>query len=119
MIFPKTFLAEAVSKKTSQAVHNAHPYETHYQNGDKSPAELISLNYITFFDLRSNELKDLVVQARRDIVNNCFKEENMGVFPNVDSIEDCIKRTNIKHYGKHLDRRNVYFGNSKKLEIEY
>jgi len=113
MIFPKQFLAEALDRKVQKNTQVFFPYETHYQNGDKSPFELLQLNYITMFDSKSNEMKDLVAASRQEISKTCFSEDLMDIFPNVEGIENCIKRIEDKHFGKHLDKRNIYYGNSK------
>src|SRR5690349_18378118 len=113
MIFTKQFLADAMEKKNEKAFIEIHPWETSFKNGDKSPFELILMNYFTFFDLKSNEIKNAFYNARKEIVSSCFNNDNMDVFPNGDKIEECIKRVNHKHYGKYFDNRNVYFGNSK------
>jgi hypothetical protein len=113
MIFPKQFLADALEKKNQKVFNQLHPWETRYNNGDKSPFELVLMNYFTFFDLKSNEVKNAFYNARKEIASSCFNSESMDVFPNTGLIEECIKRVNNKHYGKFLDKRNVYFGNSK------
>ena len=114
MIFPKQFLAEAIDRKVQKTSQASHPWETIYKNGDKSPFELVLLNYYTFFDLKSQEMKDSVFASRNEISNTCFSDDVMDAFPNVEKIEECIKRVNDKHYGKQFDKRNVYYGNSKK-----
>ncbi len=112
MIFPKAFLAEQLENKIKKEIHEANPFETYYENGDKGPYEHYITNFHTAFDLRSNEMKDLVYKARNEIVETCFKEDSMDLVPNQGRIEECIKRVNYKHYGRHFDRRKAYFGNS-------
>ena len=113
MIFPKQFLADALESKILKTSHQTHPWETLYKNGNKSPFDLIMMNYFTHFDLKTNEMKDMVHKARKEITNTCFNEDDMSVVPNAGKIEECIKRVNHKVYGKQLEKRNVYFGNSK------
>lgn len=113
MIFPKQFLAESIERKALQQSYQTSPYETTYKNGDKSPFDLVMMNYYTFFDVKSSEMKELVRSARKEITQKCFPEEDMNTIPNGDRIQECIKRINHKVYGKHFDMRNVYYGNSK------
>jgi len=115
MIFPKQYLSDALDKKYKQTLYKNHPYQTHYKEDEKSPAELLIMNFFTFFDLRSNELKDLAYRSRIDIVNNCFNDDVMDIYPNTFKIEQCIKKTNFKYYGKYLNERQLFFGNSKRL----
>ena len=112
MIFPKQFLVESLDRRTKQSVHQIHPYETHFTEKDKSPAEIIMSNYYTFFDKKSEEMKDLMFQARNEIAEKCFTPDVMDVYPNSFKIEQCINNTEAKYIGKYYEKRNTFFGNS-------
>jgi hypothetical protein len=118
MIFPKQFLAEVLENKYKKNIYQSHPWESHFKGVDKSPAELIVSNYFTFFDQKSTEMKNLMYQARKEIVKKCFNKEVMDVYPNTDKINQCVHNTEVQFLGKHYDLRNVFFGNSK-LNFKY
>jgi hypothetical protein len=114
MIFPKSFLAEQLESKVQSNYRKLQPFQTvHDENGIKNPLEFVVMNYHTSFDLKSNEMKDKVYNARKEIVDTCFNEADLGLTPNSLKIQECIKRINYKHYGNLFERREVYFGNSK------
>jgi hypothetical protein len=113
MIFPKEFLADSLDKRSKKDVHSVHPYKTHFTEQDKSPAEIIVSNYYTFFDKKSEQMKDLMFQARSEIAEKCFGQDVMDVYPNALKIDQCIKNTEVKYLGKYYDKRNIFFGNSK------
>ncbi len=113
MIFNKAYLAEQLDEKVKNNFEEMVPFETHYEKvGDRHPLQIIMKNFFTTFDLNSNEMKDLHYKARKEIVESCFKEEDLSVIPNSSNIKECINRINYKHYGSIFDRRNAYFGNS-------
>jgi hypothetical protein len=114
MIFPKQVLSEALDQKIRELRVAQYPFQTYHEElpNDKSPAELTIMNFITFFDLKSKEMKDLVYQARKDIVNNCFKSEDLTGFVNEEKISQCIRNTELKYVGKHFRTRDVFYGNS-------
>ena len=112
MIFPKQFLIDSLDRRYKQTVHTAHPFETHFTEGDKSPAEMLVSNYFTFFDKKSDEMKNLMLQARNEITEKCFGAEVMDVYPNSMKIDQCVKNTEGKYLGRFYDKRNIFFGNS-------
>lgn len=113
MIFTKQFLAESLDKKYKKTLQSHHPFKTQYNQDEKSPAEMLIMNYYTFFDLKSNETKELAYKSRKEIVDKCFREEVMDVYPNSGKIDECIKKTNYQHLGKYFNAREIFFGNSK------
>jgi hypothetical protein len=115
MIFPKQYLAEALEKKYKNYFHHVHPYKTIYRDDEKNPYDIVIMNYYTFFDLKSNELKDLTMKSRKEIVDNCFNQDVMDTYPNTEKIEQCIKKINYKNYGKYFNAREVFYGNSKNI----
>lgn len=111
MIFPKQLLNEQLELKFSKEFEGVHPFKTVYKDGEKSFYQLYIMNFHTFFDLKSNEMKNLMFNARKEINEKCFKEEHMDIYPNEKKIEQCIRNTELKYLGKHFNKRNVYFGN--------
>jgi hypothetical protein len=115
MIFTKEFLADSLDRRYKQTLHASHPYKTHFTGEEKSPAEILVTNYFTFFDKKSDEMKDLMLQARKEIAENCFKDDVMDVYPNSLKIDQCIKNIEVNYLGKHYNKRNIFFGNSKNI----
>jgi|LauGreDrversion4_2_1035121.scaffolds.fasta_scaffold457524_1 hypothetical protein len=119
MIFPKSFLAEQLESKVKRNYRSLQPFETvHDTYESKNPLEFVVSYYYSTFDLKSNEMKDKVYNARKEIVDSCFNEADLGITPNSMKIQECIKRVNYKHYGSQLERREVYFGNSNLFLIQ-
>jgi hypothetical protein len=112
MIFPKQFLVESLDRRYKQSLYQAHPYKSHFTEKDKSPGEIIISNYYTFFDKKSEEMKDLMFQARNEIGEKCFNQDVMDAYPNSFKIDQCIKNTEAKYIGKYYEKRNIFFGNS-------
>jgi hypothetical protein len=111
MIFTKQYIAEALERKIQKNFHLVHPYETAYKEGDKTHAHILIQNYFQAFDLKSSEIKDKVYQSRKQIVENCFNDESLGVYPNETKINDCIKNTHNSAMKKYNEVRHSYFGN--------
>jgi hypothetical protein len=112
MIFPKQYLLDSLDRRYKKNLHSIHPYETYFTDADKSPAEILIINYFTFFDKKSDEMKNLMLQARIEITEKCFTDDVMDVYPNSMKIDQCIKNIEVKHLGKYYDKRNIFFGNS-------
>ena len=52
-----------------------------------------------------------MAKARKEIDTTCFKDENLGIYPNTEKINNCVHAIENKHMGKLYDNRNLYFGN--------
>lgn len=113
MIFNKEFLVEKFEEKVNGIVAYIFPFETMDKPGEINAGKQIVMSYYQYFDLRSEEAKDLMVKARKEIDDVCFKEENLGIYPNTQKIENCIRAVEVKHMEKLYDNRNLYFGNCK------
>ncbi len=111
MIFDKEFLVDKFSEKVDNDLYQIYPYDTLDKPGEVSSGRNMVSTYHQYFDLRSEEAKDRMFNARKEITNECFKEENLGIYPNQGKIDECIRRIEVKHFGKYLDNRNLYFGN--------
>jgi hypothetical protein len=114
MLFNKQFIAESFENKLKKQFHEVHPYKTIFKEGEKSNYELFLLNYFTFFDMESENMKGKRYQVNKGIADNCFKEDVMDTYPVVEKIQQCIHNTEIKVLGKYNDKRDVFFGNGKK-----
>jgi len=114
MIFNKEFVVDKFHDKINELVTNIFPFETNDKPGEISSGKNMILSYYQYFDLKSEEAKDCMFKARKEINDVCFKDENLGVYPNTLKIENCIHAVEIQHLGKLYDNRNLYFGNSKK-----
>lgn len=114
MIFPKDYLADQVNQEVRTIRHKSFPFQTYFDDvKDFSTMDLIIMNYLSFFDLKSKEMKTLTMQARKEIAESCFNELDESMYPNTGKIEQCIRNVNHKYLGKHLNQREIYFGNSK------
>ena len=50
-------------------------------------------------------------KARKEAVDKCFEESDMGIYPNSEKIDNCVenaRRKNLKTFDEH---RILYFGN--------
>lgn len=113
MIFNKEFVIEKFQEKVTNVVSQIFPFETNEKPGEVSSGRNLVQSYYQYFDLRSEEAKDLMLKARREINDVCFKDENLGVYPNSEKIQNCVHAVETKYMEKLLDNRNLYFGNGK------
>jgi hypothetical protein len=111
MLFNKQFIAESFENKLKKHFYEVHPYKTVFKEGEKSNYELFIMNYFTFFDMESQNMKAKRAQVNQEIAANCFNDDVMDTYPNVLKIEQCIRNIEIKHLGKYYDKRDVFFGN--------
>jgi hypothetical protein len=111
MLFPKQFIAESFENKLKREFFKVHPYKTVFENGEKSNYELFLMNYFTFFDLESDNMKEKKAQLNKEIAQNCFNDDVMDTYPVVEKIHQCIHNTEVKVLGKYYDKRDVFFGN--------
>ena len=112
MIFPKHFISEEFENKFKRIMFQAYPYVTNTDENNKSPFGVYLLNYLTMFDLKSNELKKLFYESRIEIAEKCFNDNYLDFYPNELKIEQCINNTTHKYLGKYFTFRKVFFGNS-------
>ncbi len=115
MIFNKEFVVDKFQDKITKVISQIFPFETNDQPGEISSGRNLVHSYYQYFDLRSEEAKDLMFKARNEINDVCFKDQNFGVYPNTQKIENCVHAIETKHMGKLLDNRNLYFGNCNYL----
>ena len=113
MLFPKQFIAENFELKLKKKFREVHPYKTFFKEEEKSNFELFLLNYYTFFDLESENMKEKKYQNNKKISETCFREDYIDVFPNVEKIEQCIRNTELSYLGKYNEKREEFFGNGK------
>lgn len=113
MIFPKHVIAESLDFKLKKQFQEIHPWETAFKEGDKSPFEHYIMNFYTFFDLKSNPMKDLMYQARKEAVKDCFNKPDMSLYPNEEKIRNCVSNAANKRLEPYYNKRNLYFGNGK------
>lgn len=111
MIFNKEFVVEKFHDKVNDVISYLFPFETRDKPGEISSGKNLVISYYQYFDLRSEEAKDLMFKARKEINDVCFKDENLGVYPNTEKINNCVHAVETKHMGKLYDNRNLYFGN--------
>ena len=111
-MFPKQLLADSLELKYKREFNNVHPWETAYVEGDKTPFEQIIMNFYSFFDLKSQELKSLKQKVKFEAVDLCFNKIDLNSYPNEDKINHCIKNIENKYLGKFYNKRNIFFGNS-------
>jgi len=111
MIFNKEFVVNGFQEKIDNLLHKLSPFETHDKPGEISAGRNMLISYYQYFDLRSEETKDLMFKARKETLETCLKDDNLGVYPNTDKINICIQAVENKHIGKLYDNRNLYFGN--------
>lgn len=111
MIFSKEFIAEKFQEKVGEIISQIFPFETNEKPGEVSSGKNMIISYYQYFDLKSEEIKDLKVKALNEINEVCFAEDNLGIYPNSEKINNCIQNIQTKHLGKVLDSRNLYFGN--------
>jgi hypothetical protein len=119
MLFNKQFIAESFENKLKKHFYEVHPYKTVFKEGEKSNYELFIMNYFTFFDIESENMKEKRAQVNQEIASNCFNDDVIDTYPNVLKIEQCIRNTEIKHLGKYYDKRDVFFGNGIFCLIKY
>jgi hypothetical protein len=115
MIFNKEFISQNFEEKVKAHVYQIHPFETHYNDKEKSPLEAYMQSYFTFFDIESDKMKEKRYQANVEITENCYKPEYLDVYPNSSKINQCIRDIEYKHLGKYNEKRDVFFGNGKGL----
>jgi hypothetical protein len=118
MIFNKEFITENFEEKVREMLHKAHPYQTLFKQGEKSPYETYIQNYFTFYDLESEKMKDKKYLANLEISENCYKPDYLDIYPNTSKINQCIKDIDAKHLGKYDLKRDVFFGNGIVLLIQ-
>ena len=113
MIFTKEFVVEKFQEKINDLILKNYPFQTNDVAGEVSSGKNMFISYYQYFDLKSEETKDLMLKSRREINEKCLTQENMGVYPNTEKIDNCIKSVENKFLGKLYDNRNLYFGNGK------
>ena len=119
MLFSKQFIAEKFDLMLNKKFYEIHPYKTYFKEGEKSNFELFLLNYYTFFDLESENMKNKKYESNKKISDNCFKDEFMDVFPYIEKIDQCITNTELSYLGKYNQKREEFFGNGKKFLISF
>ncbi len=114
MIFTKEFVVDKFVEKINNNLIQVFPFENSDKTGEISSGRNMIMSFFQHFDLKSEEVKDLMAKARKEINEVCLKEENLGIYPNTEKVNNCIKSIETKHLGKVYDNRNLYFGNGKK-----
>ena len=113
MLFSKEFLVQKFNEKINKEALSTHPFETHDQHGEISDGKASLISYHQYFDLRSEEAKDAMLKSRKESTETCFNDNDMGIYPNSEKIENCLENAKIKNFGKFVDNRILYFGNSR------
>jgi hypothetical protein len=113
MLFTKEFLVEKFEEKIDGEVLKSHPFITNDQPGEVSDGKAELMTYHQYFDLRSEDAKNAMYNARQEALNTCFEDKDMGVYPNSEKIKNCIENAKMKNFGKFEENRILYFANCK------
>lgn len=111
MLFTKEFLVQKFNEKMTRESYKLHPYESNNQPGEISDGQAEIISYNQYFDLRSEEAKDAMLKARKEALDTCFEEKDMGIYPNKEKVNRCLDNTKAKNFRKFDEHRILYFGN--------